>query len=101
MYGQTGLTEAAQTSPNRQLPLFHRNPLCALNAPVLQVKADLWRFPDRTTATGKMINDYLSSKAELDDHAVHLLFAANRWEKRHGETCSSQHSVYFSCSDNC
>lgn len=27
-----------------------------------------------------MINAYLQSKAELDDHVIHLLFAANRWE---------------------
>lgn len=36
--------------------------------------------PDRTTAIGKMIDAYLQSKAELDDRAIHLLFAANRWE---------------------
>lgn len=38
------------------------------------------RFPDRTTAIGKMINSYLLNKADLDDMAIHLLFAANRWE---------------------
>jgi len=27
-----------------------------------------------------MINAYLQSKAEMDDRAIHLLFAANRWE---------------------
>ncbi|KAI7842281.1 hypothetical protein COHA_003922 [Chlorella ohadii] len=46
------------------------------------VAAELWRFPDRTTAIGKMINSYLTSQAEIDDAAVHLLFSANRWEKR-------------------
>lgn len=46
------------------------------------VKAELWCYPDRTTAIGGMLNAYLSNKAELSDHAVHLLFAANRWEKR-------------------
>eukprot|EP00241_Pyramimonas_parkeae_P010812 CAMPEP_0114248746 /NCGR_PEP_ID=MMETSP0058-20121206/13747_1 /TAXON_ID=36894 /ORGANISM="Pyramimonas parkeae, CCMP726" /LENGTH=228 /DNA_ID=CAMNT_0001362193 /DNA_START=79 /DNA_END=765 /DNA_ORIENTATION=+ len=45
------------------------------------VKAELWCYPDRTTAIGGMLNAYLSNKAELSDHAVHLLFAANRWEK--------------------
>ena len=29
-----------------------------------------------------MINAYLTKSAELDDRAIHLLFAANRWEKR-------------------
>ncbi|EGE04682.1 thymidylate kinase [Trichophyton equinum CBS 127.97] len=38
------------------------------------------RFPDRTTAIGKMINQYLRGEIQLDDHAVHLLFSANRWE---------------------
>eukprot|EP00239_Pterosperma_sp_CCMP1384_P007212 CAMPEP_0197848984 /NCGR_PEP_ID=MMETSP1438-20131217/10576_1 /TAXON_ID=1461541 /ORGANISM="Pterosperma sp., Strain CCMP1384" /LENGTH=216 /DNA_ID=CAMNT_0043461473 /DNA_START=121 /DNA_END=771 /DNA_ORIENTATION=- len=46
------------------------------------IPAELWRYPDRTTETGKMINSYLSNQSELDDFAVHLLFAANRWEKR-------------------
>eukprot|EP00894_Picocystis_sp_ML_P005233 jgi/Pico_ML_1/55750/g1395.t1 len=42
----------------------------------------MWRYPDRTTAIGTVIDDYLSKKIELDDRAAHLLFAANRWEKR-------------------
>lgn len=46
------------------------------------VRAELWRYPDRTTATGKMIDEYLRSKAETTDGAIHLLFAANRWEKK-------------------
>ncbi|GAV64355.1 Thymidylate_kin domain-containing protein [Cephalotus follicularis] len=44
--------------------------------------AELWRFPDRSTSVGKMINEYLSDKSQLDDHTIHLLFSANRWEKR-------------------
>ncbi len=47
-----------------------------------QVQSELWRFPDRTTAIGQMINAYLSSSVELNDQAVHQLFSANRWEKR-------------------
>ena len=35
---------------------------------------------DRTTQTGKMIDSYLQHKSDLDDHAIHLLFSANRWE---------------------
>ncbi|PSR80369.1 hypothetical protein PHLCEN_2v6754 [Hermanssonia centrifuga] len=45
-----------------------------------QSPAKLINFPDRTTAIGKMIDSYLRSESELDDHAVHLLFSANRWE---------------------
>ena len=37
---------------------------------------------DRETTIGTMINAYLTKSAELDDHAVHLLFSANRWEKK-------------------
>ncbi|GMK53458.1 hypothetical protein CspeluHIS016_0100440 [Cutaneotrichosporon spelunceum] len=43
-------------------------------------RARLHKFPDRTTAIGQMIDAYLRSTAELDDHAIHLLFSANRWE---------------------
>jgi dTMP kinase len=35
---------------------------------------------DRTTPIGQMINSYLQSKADLEDHVIHLLFSANRWE---------------------
>jgi len=42
--------------------------------------AELWRFPERSTAIGAVINNYITGKCELDDHAVHLLFSANRWE---------------------
>jgi dTMP kinase len=38
------------------------------------------KFPDRSTLVGQMINSYLLNDIELDDRAVHLLFAANRWE---------------------
>lgn len=27
-----------------------------------------------------MIDAYLRSQSEMDDHAIHLLFSANRWE---------------------
>jgi dTMP kinase len=40
------------------------------------------RFPDRTTTVGQMIDGYLKGTTEIEDHAVHLLFAANRWEAR-------------------
>lgn len=40
-----------------------------------------WSFPDRTTKVGKLIDDYLRNTEDLDDHVLHLLFSANRWEK--------------------
>mmetsp|Transcript_3429 Transcript_3429/g.4355 ORF Transcript_3429/g.4355 Transcript_3429/m.4355 type:complete len:208 (+) Transcript_3429:80-703(+) len=42
--------------------------------------ASLMRFPERATAIGNLINRYLKKEIELDDHAIHLLFSANRWE---------------------
>lgn len=38
------------------------------------------RFPDRTTPIGKLIDGYLRGQSQLDDHSIHLLFSANRWE---------------------
>ncbi|CAH1781094.1 unnamed protein product [Owenia fusiformis] len=43
-------------------------------------KAEFMRFPERSTAIGQTISGYLEKKSELEDHAVHLLFSANRWE---------------------
>ncbi|KAG1770245.1 thymidylate kinase [Suillus occidentalis] len=40
-------------------------------------KVVLLKFPDRTTAIGKMIEAYLHSESDLDDRAIHLLFSAN------------------------
>ncbi|TMS20396.1 thymidylate kinase [Larimichthys crocea] len=42
--------------------------------------AEMMRFPDRTTTIGKLISAYLENKSDLEDHTVHLLFSANRWE---------------------
>ncbi|KAL4972106.1 thymidylate kinase-domain-containing protein [Aspergillus desertorum] len=38
------------------------------------------RFPDRTTPIGKLIDGYLRRQSHLNDHSIHLLFSANRWE---------------------
>ncbi|XP_046853431.1 thymidylate kinase-like [Xenia sp. Carnegie-2017] len=45
-------------------------------------RVQLFRFPDRSTDIGKTIDSYLQRKSDLDDHAVHLMFSANRWEMR-------------------
>jgi len=42
--------------------------------------AEFMRFPDRSTSIGGIINSYLSCASELEDHSIHLLFSANRWE---------------------
>lgn len=46
------------------------------------ISVEAWRFPDRRTNIGTMISSYLANESQLDDQAVHLLFSANRWEKR-------------------
>lgn len=43
-------------------------------------KVEHMRFPNRTTVIGQMINKYLSGATNQEDHAIHLLFSANRWE---------------------
>ena len=40
-----------------------------------------------------MINAYLSSSTDLDDASIHLLFSANRWEKK----CAEHSVVHRSC----
>ena len=45
-----------------------------------QKPAKMMRFPDRETPIGQEINRYLKGTKELDDHVIHLLFSANRWE---------------------
>jgi dTMP kinase len=43
-------------------------------------KACVWNFPDYTTPIGKQLRAYLRGNVHLDLHAVHLLYAANKWE---------------------
>ena len=39
------------------------------------------RFPDCTTPIGQAINSYLAGETQQEDHVIHLLFSANRWER--------------------
>ncbi|KAF6776048.1 hypothetical protein AHF37_04751 [Paragonimus kellicotti] len=41
-------------------------------------KTLLLKFPDRETALGHHLNDYLLGDHNIDSHALHLLFTANR-----------------------
>ncbi|CBY01563.1 hypothetical protein LEMA_P003500.1 [Plenodomus lingam JN3] len=52
-----------------------------------QRKVDVWDFHGKkrkkeciTTRIGQMIDSYLSGQSEQEDHVIHLLFSANRWE---------------------
>lgn len=47
-----------------------------------QERATWMNFPNRQTKIGQMIDQYLKSEVEMDDHAIHLLFSANRWESQ-------------------
>lgn len=42
--------------------------------------AALLAFPERSTPIGGLIDEFLKKRVPLDDHAIHLLFSANRWE---------------------
>ncbi|PIA45972.1 hypothetical protein AQUCO_01600316v1 [Aquilegia coerulea] len=68
-----GLDRSGKTSQSNRLLSFLEG---------LGFSVEAWRFPDRNTCVGGMISSYLANKSELDDHTIHLLFSANRWEKR-------------------
>ncbi|KAL8961412.1 MAG: hypothetical protein Q9193_002031 [Seirophora villosa] len=38
------------------------------------------RFPNRNSSIGQSINSYLKGDSQQEDHVIHLLFSANRWE---------------------
>ena len=44
------------------------------------VKAELLKFPDRTTESGKTIDKYLKREINLTDEEALILFSRNRWE---------------------
>jgi dTMP kinase len=44
------------------------------------VAVSVWNFPDYTTPLGQQLRAYLAGRIRLDTHAVHLLYAANKWE---------------------
>lgn len=69
-----GLDRSGKTSQSSKMHSF----LEGLGFPV-----ESWRFPDRNTSVGQMISSYLANKSQLDDRTIHLLFSANRWEKRY------------------
>lgn len=50
-------------------------------------------IPDRTTPIGSLIDKYLKGNLPLDDHAIHLLFSANRWEAAYDPCPTSRRAV--------
>lgn len=43
--------------------------------------AVLQAFPDRSSSIGKLIDQYLRKEIDMDEHALHLLFSADRFSK--------------------
>ena len=44
-------------------------------------QTSIWNFPDYATPLGGQLRAYLAGKSRLNYHAVHLLYAANKWER--------------------
>ena len=63
-----------RSGKSTQVQLLHE----ALTA--MKIPSEVWRYPNRKTEIGKLINSYLNKDIEMNDHSVHLLFSANRWE---------------------
>lgn len=40
------------------------------------------RFPSTDTPIGKMIRSFLENKIDMEKHAIHLLFSADRWSQQ-------------------
>jgi dTMP kinase len=41
----------------------------------------IWNFPDYKTPLGRHLRRYLAGRERFDFHAIHLLYAANKWER--------------------
>jgi dTMP kinase len=41
----------------------------------------IWNFPDYATPLGRQLKIYLTRRRRFDFHTVHLLYAANKWER--------------------
>jgi dTMP kinase len=44
------------------------------------VRCERFAFPNRSTQIGTLIDAYLKRQVDFNDHTIHLLFSANRWE---------------------
>ena len=43
-------------------------------------RVSVWSFPNYTTPLGRQLKAYLERRIRLEAHAIHLLYAANKWE---------------------
>lgn len=46
------------------------------------IPAEMWRFPDRGTVIGGILDSYLKREVDLGSGEAHMLFVANRWERK-------------------
>jgi len=46
------------------------------------IAASVMNFPDYSTPLGRQLKAYLVRKTKLEPHVVHMLYAANRWERK-------------------
>ncbi|KAH8861536.1 Thymidylate kinase [Schistosoma japonicum] len=49
---------------------------------ITQKKTLSVKFPNRDTPLGHQLDAYLGGNGDINSHALHLLFTANRWEKQ-------------------
>jgi dTMP kinase len=45
----------------------------------MDISLAVMKFPQRSSKTGKIIDEYLRNGVEISDEVVHLLFSANRF----------------------
>lgn len=74
--GKLVAVEGIDQSGKRTQTVLLAKKLRALRCPVSTID-----FPDYTTKLGKQLRFYLAGKNRFDHRAVHMLYAANRWER--------------------
>jgi len=57
--------------------------------------ATIMSFPDYTTPVGRLLKAYLAGSKRLDYHAVHLLYAANKYERASNIKAGIQRGRYI------
>lgn len=55
--------------------------LLARKVRALGYACSLWSFPDYGTPLGRQLRNYLRGRQRFDFRTVHLLYAANKWER--------------------
>lgn len=74
-----------------------------------EIDYKIFKFPDRNTITGNLLDSYNSQLVDLEPHAANLLFAANRWEKQaeikhyldHGFLVLTDRYFFSGCAYSC